>query len=119
MKYMNLLFINGEKMLYWLIYDITENNLRAKVANKCKDYGFQRVQKSSFLGTATRNKIEMLAFDIKDILKDTDNCVFIFPSCKSCFSEKIIEGRFDEDKVKLKDFMIIGDSDGEKISDSN
>jgi CRISPR-associated protein Cas2 len=106
-------------MLYWLIYDITENNLRTKVANKCKDYGLQRVQKSSFLGTASRNKVEMLALDIKDILKDTDNCVFIFPSCKSCFGGKIIEGHFDEEKVRVKDFMIIGDPDGEKIPDSN
>ena len=50
----------------------------------------------------------MLAMDIKDIIgKDTHDCVFIMPSCKSCFGEKIIQGEFDEDIIKDKDFLII------------
>ncbi len=94
-------------MLYWVIYDITENNIRTKVAKKCKDYGLVRVQKSAFLGNTTRNKIEMFSIDVKEIIGQTENCVFVFPSCKSCFSDKIIQGNFDEEKVRDKDFLVI------------
>jgi len=101
----------GGDMLYWVIYDISDNNMRNKVASKCKDHGFRRVQKSSFLGNTTRNKIEMLALEVKEILSQNENkdCVFVFPSCKSCFSEKIIEGSLDEEGVRKKDYVFISD----------
>jgi len=94
-------------MLYWLIYDITENNIRSKIAKKCKDYGMKRVQKSCFLGSMTRNKLEMLAIEANEVIKDTKNCVFIFPSCKQCYDNKIIEGHFDEDAIKDRDFLVL------------
>jgi len=95
-------------MLYWLIYDISENRIRNKIASICKNYGFFRVQKSSFMGDLSKNKMEMLALEIKNLNLGKDDCVFIIPSCKSCFSEKEIMGILDEEKIKEKDFVIIG-----------
>ncbi|RLB30054.1 MAG: CRISPR-associated endonuclease Cas2, partial [Deltaproteobacteria bacterium] len=37
-------------VLVWIIYDIVEDNVRARVAKTCKQYGLERVQKSAFLG---------------------------------------------------------------------
>ena len=118
-------------MLHWIIYDISDNRKRLRVSEKCKNYGLQRVQKSSFLGNVSKNKIDMLAMELKDVIKEdaekdskakhdevkeknnpdkkSGDAVFIFPSCKSCFSEKRIEGRFDEEAIKKKDFFLIGD----------
>jgi CRISPR-associated protein Cas2 len=94
-------------MLYWVIYDITQNGIRSKVSSKCKDYGLRRVQKSAFLGDVSRNKIDMFSMEVKDIIGSTNNCVFIFPSCKECFSGKIIQGHLDEERIKKKDFLVI------------
>lgn len=106
-------------MLYWIIYDISNNGVRSKVASKCKDYGFVRVQKSAFLGELTKNRAEMLAMEIKAMLKGGSDCVFVFPSCESCFGGKMIEGRFDEEKVKDRDYLVIGGGHGKAIPDGN
>jgi CRISPR-associated protein Cas2 len=37
-------------MYYWIIYDISHNRTRAKIAKACKRAGLHRVQKSVFLG---------------------------------------------------------------------
>jgi len=95
-------------MLYWIIYDISENRIRNKIVSICKNYGFFRVQKSSFIGELTKNRMEMLALEIKNLELGEDDCIFIIPNCKSCFLEKEIIGKLDEERIKQKDFVIIG-----------
>ena len=104
-------------MIHWIIYDISDNRKRLRISEKCKNYGLQRVQKSAFLGNVSKNKLDMLAIELRDVMKETstenntesgsDDAVFIFPTCKTCFSEKRIEGKFDEEIVKKKDFWLI------------
>jgi len=93
-------------MLYWLIYDITENKIRSKIASKCKNYGLFRVQKSSFIGNLSKNKSEMLILEIKELELKEDDCIFMIPACKSCFSEREIIGYLDEERLKDKGFVI-------------
>lgn len=93
-------------MLYWLIYDISENKTRNKIASKCKNYGLFRVQKSSFIGNLTKNRAEMLILEIKDLKLKEEDCVFMIPACKSCFSEREIMGKLDEERLKEKGFAI-------------
>jgi CRISPR-associated protein Cas2 len=97
-------------MLVWVIYDISDNALRTKVSEKCKDYGMERLQKSAYLGNLNLNIAEMLAIEIEDILKDKaseEDCVFILPMCDSCIKKKITIGKgFDEAEFKEKFFVI-------------
>lgn len=95
-------------MLYWLIYDISNDQVRNKISSACKNYGLFRAQKSSFIGKLSRNRMEMLALEIKEFGLKKHDCVFIIPSCKSCFSHKEIMGHLDEEKVKEKEFVIFG-----------
>ena len=60
------------------------------------------------MGDLSKNKMEMLALEIKNLNPGKDDCVFIIPSCKSCFSEKEIMGVLEEEKIKEKDFIIVG-----------
>lgn len=93
-------------MLYWLIYDISENKTRSKIASKCKNYGLFRVQKSSFIGNLSKNRSEMLMLEIKDLDLEPEDCIFMIPACKSCFSEREIVGKLDEGRLKDKGFII-------------
>ena len=93
-------------MLYWIIYDINENKIRNKIASKCKNYGFFRVQKSSFIGNLSKNRVEMLFLEIKDLKLKPEDCIFLIPACKSCFSEREIIGKLDEERLKDKGFVI-------------
>ena len=99
-------------MIYWVIYDISDDKTRSRVASKCKNYGLDRVQKSAFLGDLSKNKAEMLALEVKEFVKGTNDCVFLMPSCKECFTSKDITGYFDEERVKQKEFLILSNANG-------
>lgn len=99
-------------MIYWVIYDISDNKTRSRVASKCKNYGLDRVQKSAFIGNLTHNKADMLAIEIREFVHEPSDCVFIMPSCKECFTSKEIVGSFDEERVKQKEFLILSSANG-------
>ena len=104
-RFSSLLFTSGS-MIYWVIYDISENSKRLKVSEECKNFGLKRVQKSAFCGLMTKNLAEMLAIKCKEYIGEND-CVFMMPACVQCFANKIIIGEFDEEKLEDKDFEIV------------
>lgn len=63
-----------------LIYDITEDRLRTKVSEMCKDYGLVRVQYSAFFGELSRNLRGELSRRLKELLKNSErSSVIMFP----------------------------------------
>jgi CRISPR-associated protein Cas2 len=54
-------------MRYVVIYDITDDNLRALVAETLKDYGLQRIQYSAFIGDLRRDKLNSLLVDFEKL----------------------------------------------------
>lgn len=88
-------------MLTWVIYDITENKIRSRVANICKDYGLYRVQKSVFLGDLNRNDLDSLVLKSEETIDPETDSTYIFPVCDTCFKKKKLLGKaFDEKLVK-------------------
>ena len=71
-------------MLYWVIYDVSDDKKRGKIARQCKDAGLIRAQRSAFLGNLTKNTAEMLEIKIKEILGEDlgRDVVFLIPTCK-------------------------------------
>jgi len=72
-------------MRYLVIYDITDDNLRALVAETLKDYGLQRVQYSAFIGSLRRDKLSSLIVDLKNLIRDLVENVQLYPLCDTCF----------------------------------
>jgi CRISPR-associated protein Cas2 len=62
-----------------IIYDISDDRLRLKVAEILKNYGLKRIQKSAFIGYLTRSRLSSLVVDVRAIVVD-DN-LKIFPLC--------------------------------------
>ncbi|NMC10977.1 MAG: CRISPR-associated endonuclease Cas2 [Methanothrix sp.] len=86
-------------MLVWVIYDISENRIRSRVAKICKGYGLFRVQKSAFLGDMNRNEADSLALECEAIIEESDS-VYVFPMCEECFDKiKLIGAGFDRELV--------------------
>ncbi|HUS75473.1 MAG TPA: CRISPR-associated endonuclease Cas2 [Methanothrix sp.] len=86
-------------MLVWVIYDISENRIRSRVAKLCKNYGLFRVQKSAFLGDLNRNQSDSLALECEAVIEETDS-VYVFPMCEDCFDKiKLIGTGFDRELV--------------------
>ena len=87
-------------MLVWVLYDISEDRIRAKVAKKCKDYGLYRVQMSAFLGTLNKNQWDSLALECESLVEETDS-VYVFPMCEDCFKKiRLVGESFDKDLVR-------------------
>ncbi|MDY6966754.1 MAG: CRISPR-associated endonuclease Cas2 [Halobacteriota archaeon] len=86
-------------MLVWVIYDISEDKSRSKVAKICKGYGLYRVQKSAFLGDLNKTESDSLAIECEDIINEGDS-VYVFPMCDDCFKKiRLIGEGFDKDLV--------------------
>jgi len=76
---------------YLVIYDITDDRLRSRVAEILKNYGLKRIQKSAFIGYLTRSKLSSLIVDVKLIVVD-DN-LKIFPLCDIDYKRLISIGK--------------------------
>lgn len=87
-------------MLTWVVYDISADKVRTRVAKICKGYGLYRVQKSAFLGDLNRNQIDELVLQCKEITNEDKDSVYIFPMCEDDFKKvKMIGIPFDKDLV--------------------
>jgi CRISPR-associated protein Cas2 len=92
--------------LVWIIYDVTIDKARSRIAKLCKEAGLYRVQKSVFLGTIARNRLDELTMHIEDLIDEQTDSVYVFPLCQADFKKVQTLGQaFDEqlvtDEVKV------------------
>lgn len=66
----------------YVLYDIPDDGIRAKVADVCKDYGLERIQFSAFRGSLTRNKREELFLRLGDTLGERPGKILLQPVCE-------------------------------------
>lgn len=86
--------------LVWVIYDIVADRPRTKIAKCCKEAGLYRVQKSVFLGTIERNRLDELRLQIEDLMDEAVDSVYIFPLCEQDFRKVMLMGQaFDKRMV--------------------
>ncbi len=97
-------------MLYWVIYDISADDLRLKIANLCKNYGLRRVQKSAFLGELSVNKAEMLYLECNETRKEEEGaCIYFIPQCETCYQNKIQLGNLiPNEEVRKQPYAVVG-----------
>jgi CRISPR-associated protein Cas2 len=96
-------------MRYVIIYDITDDDLRASVAETLKDYGLQRIQYSAFIGDLRRDELNSLLVDLKNLIKDLKENIQLYPLCDTCFKGRKEVGKpkkyeFKEGKEKIAYF---------------
>jgi CRISPR-associated protein Cas2 len=87
-------------MMTWVVYDISNDRVRGRVAKMCKEYGLYRVQKSAFLGDLNKNETDELLLRCKDIVDGEDDSVYVFPMCDDDYRKvRIIGKAFDKEVV--------------------
>ncbi|MBM4417768.1 MAG: CRISPR-associated endonuclease Cas2 [Chloroflexi bacterium] len=65
-----------------LIYDISDDRLRLKVANICLDYGLMRIQRSAFAGTIPTHLRRDIMLEIRRALGDEEADVRLYTLCE-------------------------------------
>lgn len=79
-----------------VIYDITDNDIRMKIAQACKEAGLTRIQKSAFLGVIDSQMRKNLEIKLKNILGSNRGNVQIFIICEADISSRKIIGQLIE-----------------------
>ena len=69
-------------MMCLLVYDITHDGTRGKVADMCLDYGLQRIQYSAFMGDLSRNHQQELFKKVRTRLGKEEGKIQLFPMCE-------------------------------------
>lgn len=85
--------------LVWIIYDITKDKPRTRIARLCKEAGLYRVQKSVFLGTIGRNRLDELSMQIEEYMDADTDSVYIFPMCEPDFKKVNLMGQAFDRKL--------------------
>ncbi len=79
-----------EELRTFVIYDITDDRVRAKIADACLDFGLLRVQYSAFAGSLNRNKREELFLRLCDTLGEEVGKILIQPVCHKDVQDMLI-----------------------------
>ena len=72
-----------------LVYDISNDRTRAKIADFCLDYGLDRIQYSAFLGDISQSHQEELMLMIGDRLGDQPGKIQLFPMCRKDWAHRL------------------------------
>lgn len=87
-------------MLYWVMYDITENKIRNRAVKACKNKGLYRVQKSIFLGQLNKNQKDELKIIMEKLVDEKTDSIYIFPtSTDYIYDTDMIGNGFDKELV--------------------
>ena len=84
----------------WVVYDVSDDRQRERVARACKLATLQRVQKSVFLGDLEPSRRDELALELEATIDLTTDSVYVFPMCRTDFRQIALLGQaFDPDRV--------------------
>ncbi len=64
-----------------VIYDIPNDRVRNRVAERCKDAGLARIQYSAFIGDLNHNRREALFLKLRQTLGKKSGNIRLYPLC--------------------------------------
>jgi len=85
-----------------IIYDITDNKIRDRIATACKEAGLTRIQKSAFLGILNSQQRKNLKNRLKRILGRNKGNIQIFIICNADMKLREIIGEiipYEEEEI--------------------
>ena len=74
--------MSGQELLTFVVYDIEDDRIRARIANACKDYGLERIQYSAFSGPLSATMRGELIARLGDTLGDEVGKILVLPVCE-------------------------------------
>lgn len=91
-------------MLYLVVYDISANKARKKIADQLKDRGLIRAQYSVFIGDLAKNRVDELALFAETLLAEADR-LYIIPVQRDALVASRMIGR-GIDKALVSDELL-------------
>ncbi len=73
-----------------VVYDISNDRTRAKIADICLDYGLERIQYSAFAGDLTRTHAEELMLKARKKLGKQPGTIWLVPVCEKDWQNRLV-----------------------------
>lgn len=83
-----------------LLYDISNDNKRGKIADACLDYGLDRIQYSAFQGWLPPTLREELFLKAQNILGKLSGNIQLFPICADDWKKRLVIEQEDTEAEK-------------------
>ncbi|MEM4310895.1 MAG: CRISPR-associated endonuclease Cas2 [Nitrososphaerales archaeon] len=90
-------------MLTLVIYDISDDRDRSKLAELLMNYGLERIQYSGFKGMLNTHDRLMLAKEVKRFVKGDRDSIYLIRLCRECASLCQI--------ISKKEIVLVNESD--------
>ncbi len=79
-------------MLTLIIYDITEDEVRLRVADFLKGKGLKRIQKSAFIGDLTSSQKADIEAGLRRLVKNARANIQIYPLTPASYNMRVVIG---------------------------
>jgi CRISPR-associated protein Cas2 len=76
-----------------VVYDISDDRTRTKVADICLDYGLDRIQYSAFEGELVRTHQEELMLRLQEQLGKHSGNIQLYPLCERDWQQRTVVDR--------------------------
>ncbi|MCK6509468.1 CRISPR-associated endonuclease Cas2 [Myxococcota bacterium] len=80
-------------MLTWIIYDISDDNARNRVAKQCQRSGLYRVQESVFLGCLESPRLSELLLLFETWIQPETDRIYLVPLSLDDFEKMRVVGK--------------------------
>lgn len=78
---------------YIVVYDVSDDKARAKLAELLQKKGLTRIQRSAFVGELSKTELKDLLRKARQLIDEVNDVLHIIPICRYDWSKRIIMGR--------------------------
>ncbi len=78
---------------YIVVYDVSDDRARAKLAELLQRKGLSRIQRSAFIGELSSTELKDLLRRAKQLIDEVNDVLHIIPICRYDWSKRIVVGR--------------------------
>ena len=74
--------MRGQELLTFVVYDITDDRIRLRIAGVCKDYGLDHIQYSVFCGPLDATRRREIFVRLGDVLGENQGRILMLQLCE-------------------------------------
>lgn len=78
---------------YIVVYDVSDDKARAKLAELLQKKGLVRIQRSAFVGELSKAELKDLLRRARQLVSEVNDVLHIIPICRYDWSRRIIIGK--------------------------
>ncbi len=93
---------------YIVVYDVSDDRARLKLAELLQRKGLSRIQKSAFVGELSKAELKDLLRRAQEIIDLATDILHVIPVCRYDWSKRIVMGKpLNEQRKRLEGVLFV------------